>query len=139
MPSSWLSQIDPTQAQRVADHGYRAKTQRGGRDHRVQQQAEEWIQNPGRNRHSERVIHERKEQVLLDIVHDRSAQPTRPHDASEITLHEGDAGTCDRVHAQNGFLAFARYCRVRNLERATGFEPATLSTTAWFHRGFIKD
>src|SRR5581483_11634715 len=43
-------QLGAPQPQRVADDRNRTEAHRRGRDHRAQEQAEEWVEHPGRDR-----------------------------------------------------------------------------------------
>src|SRR5260370_23269336 len=47
---------------------------------------------PAANGTPRRLLAEREEKILADVTHGRPAEPTRPDDAAEITLHEDDTG-----------------------------------------------
>src|ERR1051325_9973754 len=61
------------QSERIPN--YRNRTEGHGRagDCGTQQQAEERVQNSCRDRHAERVVHERKKQILADASHGGAA------------------------------------------------------------------
>jgi hypothetical protein len=62
-------QSDGAQAERVGDDEDRAHAHRGARDHGIEQQTERRIKHAGRDRHCERIEHEREEQILPDVAH----------------------------------------------------------------------
>ena len=67
-------EFDRAQPQRVCDHRNRTETHRRAGDHRTEQHAEERIKHAGRDRHAERVVDEREEQILPDVAHHRAAE-----------------------------------------------------------------
>ena len=87
---------DAAQAERVADDADGAHAHRSTRDHRVQQQTESRIEDPGGDRYRERVEHEREEQVLPNVAHRRPTQPPRPHDPLQVAFDQSNAGTLHR-------------------------------------------
>jgi hypothetical protein len=54
-------EIQLIQPQRIADNRHRAERHRRADDHRAQENAEDWIKNPRRDRHAEQIVEERKE------------------------------------------------------------------------------
>src|SRR5262245_14102869 len=68
------SQSDSPEPKRVQDDGHRAERHRGTRDHRAQQQSEEWIEHTRGHRYAEHVVDEGEEQILSDIAHREAAQ-----------------------------------------------------------------
>src|SRR5262245_35075178 len=68
------SQINPAQAERVADDRYRTERHGCARDDRAEQQPDGGIQHACRDRHAEHVIDKREEQILPDILHRRPAE-----------------------------------------------------------------
>ena len=47
---------------------------------------------PGGDRHPERVVDEREEQVLPDVAHGRLGQAAGAHETAEVAFHQRDAG-----------------------------------------------
>ena len=58
-----------SETQGVGYNGYRAETHGGARDHGVQEDACEWIENPGSNWHAEHIVDKGKEEILPDVAH----------------------------------------------------------------------
>src|SRR4051794_18728031 len=73
-----------SQAQRVADHRYRAECHRRTRPDRADEKPEDRVQSTGRYRYSDRVVDERQKQVLPDILHRCATEPPCPRNATEI-------------------------------------------------------
>src|SRR5882762_4910967 len=84
------------QPQRVDDDRDRTRAHRGGRKHRVQEQAGPGEQHPRGNRHAESVVYERQEQILADVTHRRARKPPRANDPAQVAFDERDACALDR-------------------------------------------
>ena len=56
------------ETQGVGYNGYRAEAHGGAGDHRVQEDAGEWIENPGSNWHAEHIVDTGKEKVCRALV-----------------------------------------------------------------------
>ncbi len=57
------------ETQGVGYNGYGAEAHGGTGDHGVQEDAGEWIENPGSNRHAEHIVDKGKEEILPDVAH----------------------------------------------------------------------
>ena len=66
------------------------------RNHRTESQAEEGIQNAGRDRYSNGVVYERKEQVLPNIPHRGLTETPRARDTAQIPAHQRYTSALDR-------------------------------------------
>jgi hypothetical protein len=71
----------------VADHGHRTETHSRSRDHRAEQQPEDWIQDSRRDRNAGRVVDKCEEQVLFDIAHRRAAESAGTRDPAQVSLY----------------------------------------------------
>src|SRR5690349_314708 len=92
---SW-SQIHPSQTQRVGNDRHRTEGHRRTCPDRAYEYSNEWIEDSGRDRHTDRVVDEREKQVLADVPHRRAAQTQRAEDAAKIPLHQSDPRTLHR-------------------------------------------
>ena len=59
----------------------------------AQKNAEQRVQNPGRNRHAQRIVNEGKEQILTDIAHGLAAAAP-PCDPAQIALTRVTPALC---------------------------------------------
>src|SRR6267154_2445859 len=57
-----------SQPQRVGNHGNGAEAHGRAGQHRAQQPAEDWIENPSRDRNPDHVVEKCKRQILFDIA-----------------------------------------------------------------------
>jgi len=87
---------DAAQAERIANDTDGADAHRGTRDHRVEQQTECRIKDPGGDWYRQRVEYKGEEEVLSDVAHRRPAQPPRPHDPLLVAFYQSDVGTLHR-------------------------------------------
>ena len=62
-----------SETQGVGYNGYRTEAHGGAGDHGAQEDACEWIQNPGSNWHAEHIVDKGKEEILPDVAHDETA------------------------------------------------------------------
>src|SRR6266480_6248875 len=87
---------ETSQPQCVEDDRNRAEAHRRARDDRIEQEAEKRVEHARGDRHAERVVDKGEEKILADIAHGGLAQPARPHDPSQVALHQCDTGALHR-------------------------------------------
>ena len=85
-----LTKPDGPQSQRVADNRDRTEAHRQG-GLRTQQQAEDGIKHPRRQRDAQRIVDEGERQILADIVHRGAAESPCPGDTREVAFHQRHA------------------------------------------------
>src|SRR5258705_12634353 len=74
------------ETQGVGDNGYRTEAHGGTGDHGVQQDAGEWIENPGSDWHAEHIVDKGKEEILPDVPHNETAEADCLDDAAKVAL-----------------------------------------------------
>src|SRR5438105_7103231 len=79
-----MSNISAPQTQRVGYYGDRAHRHRCAGEDRRQQQAEERIEHARGNRHADRVVEKREEQVLFDVAQRRAREADRLGDTAQV-------------------------------------------------------
>src|SRR5208283_2611090 len=89
------SQRGATQTQRISDDGHRTEAHGCAGNHGAQQPPKHRVKHSGSDRDSQRVVQERKTQVLLDIAQRGARQFPGPHDPSQVSLEQRDARAFD--------------------------------------------
>ena len=89
-------ELQSAQAQGVQDHGNGTERHGERADDRAEKEAEGGVKNAGRNRNADRVVGERKCQILANVAHGRPAQDDGACNAREVSLHQRDSGALDR-------------------------------------------
>src|SRR3954469_21834396 len=91
-----VSKFYATQPQCIGNHRDRAKRHSRAGDDRTQEDAEERIENSGRDRNPQKVVNKGKEKVLPDIAHRRPAQAPGFSDTAQIALYQRYMSAFDR-------------------------------------------